>query len=108
VEALQSAISAEFSGLFWATLVDFDMVYGHRNDVTGFARELEVFDRSLASILGKLKEGDLLFITADHGCDPTFPGTNHTREFVPLLAYSPLLTKQIWAYGKRSLIWLPQ
>ncbi len=89
VEALQSAIRADFNGLFWATLVDFDMVYGHRNDVEGFARELEVFDRSLEAILCKLREGDLFFITADHGCDPTFPGTNHTREYVPLLVYSP-------------------
>ncbi len=93
MEALQLAISADFNGLFWATLVDFDMVYGHRNDVVGFARELEAFDRSLEGILSKLKEGDLLFITADHGCDPTFPGTNHTREFVPLLAYSPGMKK---------------
>ena len=91
VEALQFAISADFKGLFWGTLVDFDMVYGHRNDVAGFARELESFDRALDRILADLKEDDLLFITADHGCDPTFPGTNHTREYVPLLVYSPLI-----------------
>lgn len=88
METIKTAVSSNFSGLFWATLVDFDMIYGHRNDIGGFARELEVFDQFLHSLLHNIRDGDLLFITADHGCDPTFPGSNHTREFVPVLAYS--------------------
>lgn len=86
---LRSALSAEFSGILWATLVDFDMLYGHRNDVTGFARAMEEFDIFLGGMIENMSEGDLLSITADHGCDPTFPGTDHTREYVPILAYSP-------------------
>lgn len=87
IKALELAISEDFKGLFWTTLVDFDMIYGHRNDYVGFARAMESFDQSLQSIMGTLRKGDLLFITADHGCDPTFPGTDHTREYVPLLVY---------------------
>ncbi|MDW7728862.1 MAG: phosphopentomutase [Bacillota bacterium] len=76
------------NGLLWATLGDFDTVYGHRNDSKGFALALEDFDRKLAGILKMLKKEDLLFITADHGCDPTFPTTDHTREYVPLIAWN--------------------
>jgi phosphopentomutase len=86
---LRSAISAEFRGILWATLVDLDMLYGHRNDVNGFARAMEAFDIFLGGMIENMGEGDLLFITADHGCDPTFPGTDHTREYVPMLAFSP-------------------
>ena len=68
-------------------LVDFDQQYGHRNDVEGYAGALEEFDRWLPSLLEKLAPGDLLIITADHGCDPTTPSTDHSREFVPLLAH---------------------
>jgi len=75
------------SGLIWATFGDFDTVYGHRNDSQGFALALEQFDRHLALILAALKEEDLLFISADHGCDPTHPTTDHTREYVPILAW---------------------
>ncbi len=88
MEAINTGVSSNFNGLFWATLVDFDMIYGHRNDIGGFARELELFDQFLNSLLNNIRNDDLLFITADHGCDPTFHGSNHTREFVPLLAYS--------------------
>lgn len=80
------------SGLIWATFGDFDTLYGHRNDSEGFARALEYFDRKLALILGKMGVGDLLFITADHGCDPTYPTTDHTREYVPILVWGPSLT----------------
>jgi phosphopentomutase len=72
-------------GLIFANLVDFDTVYGHRNDVEGFARNLERFDRNLSRILPRLRERDLLVVTADHGNDPTTLGTDHSREYVPLL-----------------------
>ncbi len=75
----------DFEGLIFTNLVDFDMVYGHRNDVEGYAKALMEFDARLPEILAELKPEDLLMITADHGCDPTFSGTDHTREYVPLL-----------------------
>jgi phosphopentomutase len=75
--------------LVFANLVDFDMLYGHRNDVEGYAAALEAFDRELDSLLPGLGPGDMLVVTADHGCDPAHPGTDHTREFVPLLVYGP-------------------
>nr|WP_320116739.1 phosphopentomutase [uncultured Desulfuromonas sp.] len=78
-------------GLIFANLIDYDMLYGHRRDVTGFARALERFDQWLAGFLPQLGEKDLLVITADHGCDPTTPGTDHSREYVPLLAWHPSL-----------------
>ena len=74
-------------GLLFANLVDTDMLYGHRNDVAGFARCLEAFDRRLPEILRLLGEDGMLLITADHGCDPAFPTTDHTRERVPVLAW---------------------
>lgn len=74
-------------GLIMANLVDFDSVFGHRNDVAGYARALEDFDKALGVFMSELTAGDLLIITADHGCDPTRPGTDHTREYVPVLAY---------------------
>lgn len=73
------------SGLIMANLVDFDMVYGHRNDVEGYARAVEQVDARIPEILSLLKPDDVFVITADHGCDPTTPGTDHTREYVPLL-----------------------
>jgi len=72
-------------GLVFVNLVDFDMTYGHRNDAAGYARALEAFDGHLGMLLGVLRPGDLLLITADHGCDPTTPGTDHTREYVPVV-----------------------
>lgn len=77
----------EFSGLIMTNLVDFDMMYGHRNDVEGYAKALEETDGMLKMILVNMKEDDLLLVTADHGCDPTYPGNDHTREYVPILAY---------------------
>jgi len=76
-------------GLAFANLVDFDMLYGHRNDARGYGAALEAFDRELGRLLPRLAGSDLLLITADHGCDPTFPGTDHTREYAPLLAHGP-------------------
>ncbi len=76
-------------GFIFTNLVDFDMLYGHRNDVEGYARALEAADAWIPSVLDALREDDLFIITADHGNDPTTPGTDHSREYVPLLAYGP-------------------
>jgi phosphopentomutase len=78
--------------------VDFDSTYGHRRDVAGYATALEVFDQRLPELLTRLKSNDLLVITADHGCDPTWPGTDHTREQVPILLVS---ATEMPAIGKR-------
>lgn len=77
----------DFNGLCFVNLVDFDMIYGHRNDVDGYARALTEFDGQLAELLPMLREEDLLIITADHGCDPSTPSTDHSREYVPVLLY---------------------
>ncbi|NLL21874.1 MAG: phosphopentomutase [Firmicutes bacterium] len=87
MEAVSFALDENFTGLLWANLIDFDMLYGHRNDVEGYAAALEVFDRFLGDVMKRLNDDDMLVITADHGCDPTFKGTDHTREYVPLLIY---------------------
>lgn len=79
----------DFKGLCFVNLVDFDALWGHRRDVEGYAKELEKFDEKLGELLGLMREDDLLIITADHGNDPTHTGTDHTREKVPFLAYSP-------------------
>lgn len=76
-----------FSGILFTNLVDTDMIYGHRNDVEGYASALEYFDGKLPEIMAGMQEEDILFITADHGCDPTTPSTDHSREYVPLLVY---------------------
>jgi phosphopentomutase len=88
---LDEALAQRPNGLIFANLVDFDMLYGHRKDVEGFARSLEEFDALLAPFLESLRPSDLLIITADHGCDPdpVNPTTDHSREYVPILAYSP-------------------
>ena len=77
--------SEDFEGLCFINLVDFDMVYGHRNDVAGYANALTVFDSELPLLMSKLSEDDILIITADHGCDPATPSTDHSREHVPML-----------------------
>ena len=82
----------DFDGLCFVNLVDFDALWGHRRNVEGYAKEIEKFDVKLGELLKVLREDDLLLITADHGNDPTFHGTDHTREKVPLIAYSPKFT----------------
>ena len=77
----------DFKGLCFVNLVDFDMVYGHRNDIDGYAAAATTFDKQLASMVEKMQDRDILMITADHGCDPGFPGTDHSREYVPFLVY---------------------
>jgi phosphopentomutase len=88
---LTAALTERQSGLIFCNLVDFDMLYGHRKDVEGFAESLEEFDRMLGPFTKMLRPADLLMITADHGCDPDsrWPTTDHSREYVPILAYSP-------------------
>jgi phosphopentomutase len=83
------AMATQPDGLIFANLVDFDSLFGHRNDVEGYARALEDADAWIPSVESALGPGDLLILTADHGCDPTTPGTDHTREFVPVLAAGP-------------------
>lgn len=77
----------DFEGLCFVNLVDYDMLYGHRNDVEGYAKALTYFDERLPEILGKMREEDILMITADHGCDPSTPSTDHSREYTPLVMY---------------------
>ena len=88
---LTASLNERKSGLIFCNLVDFDMLYGHRKDVEGFAQSLEEFDRLLEPFLALLGASDLLIITADHGCDPDsrWPTTDHSREYVPILVYSP-------------------
>lgn len=88
-EATQSIVS----GLVFTNLIDFDMVYGHRNDAEGYIKALETFDNQLGSLIKNMKSDQLLILTADHGCDPLFKGYDHTREKVPLLVYSPALKR---------------
>ncbi|MET0645495.1 MAG: phosphopentomutase, partial [Pyrinomonadaceae bacterium] len=83
------ALRGDARGLIFSNLVDFDMLYGHRRDVEGYAHALEHFDARLPEIEAAMREGDLLILTADHGNDPTYRGTDHTREYAPLLVYGP-------------------
>ncbi len=91
MQKLNTALGEQKSGLIFANLVDFDMLYGHRKDVEGFAKSLEEFDVLLAPLLKAMAPRDLLIITADHGCDPdpAWPTTDHSREYVPIVTYSP-------------------
>ena len=88
-DALAEHLGRQRDSLIFVNLVDFDVYFGHRNDPTGFAKALEYFDQRLADITGAMDSTDHLVITADHGNDPTTPGTDHTREYVPLLYYTP-------------------
>jgi phosphopentomutase len=90
-------------GLIFTNLVDFDMLYGHRNDVDGYARALEEFDLRLPELEAALQPGDCLVLTADHGCDPTTPSTDHSREYVPILAVGPAVRGGAALGVRRSL-----
>jgi phosphopentomutase len=79
--------TAQDNALIFTNLVNFDQDFGHRRDAVGYAKELEAFDARLPELLSAMTENDVLFLTADHGCDPTWPGSDHTREYVPILAY---------------------
>lgn len=89
MDQVERALANRPRGLIFANLVDFDTVYGHRNNVEGYALNLERFDARLAELLPRLQPDDLLILTADHGNDPTTPSTDHAREYVPVLAVGP-------------------
>ena len=97
---LQQLASAPDHSIIFTNFVDFDSAYGHRRDVAGYARALEYFDRRLPELLSQLGEGDLLVLTADHGCDPTWRGTDHTREHVPVIAHGAMIAPR--ALGLRQ------
>ena len=92
MDSLIRFMKRDFTGLCFTNLVDTDSVYGHRNDPVGFAGALEAFDRRLPEMLALMREGDLMIITADHGCDPCDISTDHTREYIPILAWTPGMT----------------
>lgn len=87
IEKTIDFMETQHGGLIFTNLVEFDSTWGHRRDVEGYAQGLETFDKGLGRILAKMQEEDLLIINADHGCDPTFRGTDHTREYIPVLMY---------------------
>lgn len=87
IEKTINEIKKDAQGLIFTNLVDFDMLYGHRNNVEGYSKALEYFDSKLPEIMEKMKETDILIITADHGNDPTTPSTDHSREYIPMLVY---------------------
>lgn len=91
IETMISYADRDFNGLCFVNLVDFDMKYGHRNDVEGYAKALSYFDAQLPRMLEKLREQDVLIITADHGCDPSTPSTDHSREYTPVVAVGPTI-----------------
>jgi len=98
-----AAMEKHPEGLLFTNLVDFDMLYGHRNDIEGYARALEEFDAQLPPLLDRMRPDDLLLLTADHGCDPTTPSTDHSREYVPVLAYGPAVRPGV-NLGTRSTL----
>jgi phosphopentomutase len=97
------ALQQESRGLIFSNLVDFDMLYGHRRDTEGFARALEHFDSRLPEIEATMRDDDLIMITADHGNDPTFPGSDHTREYAPLLVYGKTARRGVSLGSRESL-----
>ena len=101
IEATISAIENDDASLIFTNLVDFDMHFGHRRDVVGYAKCLEEFDAKLPEIMSKMKEDDILIITADHGNDPTWTGTDHTREYIPILIYRQNVPKA-YNFGVRN------
>lgn len=94
-EIIKESARRDINGLVFANLNDTDMLYGHRNDPIGYARALKEFDDNLPSIIDNMAQEDILIVTADHGCDPTTPSTDHSREYVPLLVYGKTLNSNI-------------
>ena len=95
-------------GLIYTNLVDFDMKWGHRNDFISYGKGLEEFDNRLLDILNEMNDTDVIFITADHGCDPTVPGTDHTREYIPFLAYGKELKENVNMGTKKGFYHMAQ
>lgn len=102
IEVTTQQLGRDFNGLLFTNLVDFDSLYGHRRDPEGYAGALEVFDQELPKIMERISEEDLLIISADHGNDPIHRGTDHTREYVPVLIYSPALKQPGDTIGVRE------
>ena len=100
--ATQAYLESGEGSFVFVNLVDTDMLYGHRNDVEGYARALETFDAAVPAMLAALKEGDVLMITADHGCDPVTPSTDHSREYIPLLVAGPRVAEGISLGTRKS------
>lgn len=103
IKAMLEFLSKDFEGLLFVNLIEFDMIYGHRNDPRGYADALEEFDRYIPEIEKLLKPTDLVIITGDHGVDPTTPGTDHSREYVPLLAFGPQIKQNVNLNTRESL-----
>ncbi|MEG0875625.1 MAG: phosphopentomutase [Oscillospiraceae bacterium] len=95
IEATIDFLKTRFDGLLFTNLVDFDMLYGHRRNARGYGDAIEYFDSKLPEIIENLQEDDILLLTADHGCDPCFKGTDHTREHIPLLVYGKKLKEGV-------------
>lgn len=95
MEKTIAMLKEDFNGLCFVNLVDFDMLYGHRNDIDGYAKAATVFDEQLKIFMEQMREEDILMITADHGCDPGFPGTDHSREYTPFLAYGAKIKENV-------------
>lgn len=95
MERVLKLIEEDFSGLCFVNLVDFDMLYGHRNDIKGYVRALNTVDEQIGRMISRMRKEDLLIITADHGCDPGFKGTDHSREYTPCLCYGAGISKGV-------------
>jgi len=95
IKAMLEFLVEDFEGFMFVNLIEFDMIYGHRNDPRGYANALEEFDHYIPEIEKRLKPADLVIITGDHGVDPTTPGTDHSREYVPLLAFGPQIKRNV-------------
>ncbi|MDO5100116.1 MAG: phosphopentomutase [Eubacteriales bacterium] len=95
MEKTIAMLPTDFKGLCFVNLVDFDMMYGHRNDIDGYARAATVFDKQLHELVAGLRDTDIVMMTADHGCDPGFPGTDHSRECIPFLAYGKQVKENV-------------
>lgn len=103
VDQTIAALNADSRGLIFSNFVDFDMLYGHRRDTEGYAKALERFDERLPEIISAMRDDDLLIMTADHGNDPTYPGSDHTREYVPLLVYGKTAKSGVALGTRQSL-----
>lgn len=103
IDVTVSALNNNSRGLIFSNLVDFDMLYGHRRDIEGYAKALEHFDSRLPEIIDALNDDDLLIMTADHGNDPSYPGSDHTREYVPLLVYGSSANQGVALGTRQSL-----
>lgn len=105
VDGMEKTIALQdkdFTGLAFINLVDFDMVYGHRNDIEGYAKAATIFDKQLGTFIDNMKDDDIVIITADHGCDPGFKGTDHSRENVPVLVYGKNIKENVSLGTRRT------